>query len=48
MTGRLAPTKGNNKAIVSAIEKDRPVRPGHHQATQTAAILRWLAKKEKK
>lgn len=45
----LPKTPGNNKAIVAAVEKDKgPVGPGHKNADRSAAIMRWLQKKEAK
>jgi len=46
MAGRLPIQKGNNEAIVAAIEKDRPAGKGHHTSHQTQAILNWLKKRE--
>lgn len=48
MAARLPLKKANNDAITAAIQKDRPVGPGHHASHQRDALLRWLAKKEKK
>lgn len=48
MTGRLPIQPKNNDAIVAAIEKDRPVRAGHHVSHQTAALVKWLKAHEKK
>jgi hypothetical protein len=48
MSGRLPIRASNNDAIIAAIEKDRPARPGHHTSHQTKALMKWLKEHEKK
>lgn len=47
MAARLPIKKANNDSIVAAIQKDRPVGPGHKSSDQYNALMRWLQKREK-